>query len=208
MSFQTWWAFFIGTALICASPGPNMLNVFSHSIKYGFKEAMYTMRGSLLAVSLIIVTSVLGVGALLAASPTAFNVLRYLGAAYLIYIGVKSCFSNSKMVAPKIEGEEKNKSDHFKKGFYVGMSNPKSFLFAVAFFPQFIDVAKPALPQFAILFITFLFNECSCYVAYALGGERISKFITNEKYTRAINIAIGFLFIGFGVMLLSYKLGS
>jgi threonine/homoserine/homoserine lactone efflux protein len=204
MSFETWWTFLIGSILICASPGPNMLQVLSCSVKYGFRKSVYTMAGCLSAISLLIIISILGTGALLTASPDLFLILRYLGAAYLIYIGIRSCFNKGTKMSLKT-GELSDRisgKDIFKKGFFVGISNPKAMLFAMAFFSQFIDISKPYISQFVLLFLTFVMIECSCYVIYALFGKAISRLLKKEKALRIFNFIIGLIFIGFGVFLL------
>jgi threonine/homoserine/homoserine lactone efflux protein len=208
MELHIWWAFFIGTALICATPGPNMLHVLSYSVRYGFKESINTMAGCLAAVSLIIIIAVTGVGALLMASPQIFDVLRYLGAAYLIYVGINSCLSSGGMIKTELNeiAKTQSKKEAFNKGFLIGISNPKAILFAMAYFPQFINVNQPAIPQFTVLFVTFVILECACYLIYALGGKAITRIITNKLYGKIVNVTIGLLFVSFGVMLLLYKL--
>lgn len=208
MSFETWLTFAIGSFLICATPGPNMLLVFVSSVKHGFKKSFLTMAGCLSAVCLLIMLSVMGVGALLAASPDAFRVLKILGAAYLIYVGVKTCISDGMIKAPDTSGITDKTLDVeiFRKGFLVGISNPKAILFAVAFFSQFVDPSRPQFAQLAILFTTFIVIECGCYLAYATGGRGLAKFLHNQLYQRIFNCIIGLLFITFGILLLFYKM--
>ncbi len=209
MSIETWWTFFVGSLIVCSSPGPNMLLMLASGARYGFRSTISTMAGCLLSLTIIIIASVTGVGALLAASPTSFDILKTLGAAYLIYIGIRSCISNATMVYPDsalADSSRATKTESFRKGFLVGISNPKAILFAIAFFPQFIDVSKPQAQQLAILFTTFVIIECSCYAAYALGGKSLARFLANPLYYRIFNITVGAIFILFGLALFFYKL--
>lgn len=209
MEFDIWVKFLIGTTLVCATPGPNMLLVLATSTTYGFKRSIYTMAGCLLAVSILMMLSAAGIGSLLAASPTIFHAIKNLGAVYLIYIGYKSIKNYRSSSGLKTEGLERNKTnlENLKKGFFVGISNPKAILFAVAYFSQFISHQGSFAVQFSILFISFVIIECACYVAYALGGNSIAKFISNDKFRYGLNIAIGVLFIFFGISLLLWKMG-
>jgi threonine/homoserine/homoserine lactone efflux protein len=209
MEFDIWLKFLIGTTLVCATPGPNMLLVMASSINFGLKRSLYTMAGCLLAVCILISLSTAGIGALLLASPNIFEFIKILGAIYLIYIGYKSIKDYKSFSGLKTEGLEKNKTniENFKKGFFVGISNPKAILFAIAYFSQFISSEKSFVVQFSILFISFIILECACYLAYALGGNSITKFISNDKFRYGLNITIGALFIFFGISLLLWKMG-
>src|SRR4051812_41943480 len=94
MNLHTWWVFFLGTILICGSPGPNMLQVMTCSARHGFRQAFFGMAGCFIPVFIFICISLAGVGTLLQTFPALFDLLRYAGAAYLIYLGVMAWREN------------------------------------------------------------------------------------------------------------------
>jgi threonine/homoserine/homoserine lactone efflux protein len=147
------------TFVVSATPGPNMLLVMSHGARFGLRSAVMTMAGCMTALLCMMSISAAGLGALLHTFPTVFDVLRYVGAAYLAYLGVKLWRSG----VPTPSGEtadghdEPGRSDgsYYRQGLAVAASNPKAIVFAAAFFPQFIQPELPAMAQFVILLATF-----------------------------------------------------
>ncbi len=205
MDAHTWWTFLIATFLVCGSPGPNMLMVMSSSARHGLRRSVFTAAGCYTAVIIIISASVAGLGALLRLVPAIFDVLRYAGAAYLIYLGIQA------WRAPVTKAQNTQEERHaakatpktmFRSGFLVGISNPKAILFAAAFFPQFIDPHAPALPQFLLLLATFSLTELGWYSVYATGGNTLSSYLKRDNIKKAFNRVTGGLFSAFGVFLL------
>lgn len=199
MTFSTWLAFLAGVVIICGSPGPNMLKVMTTSARYGLRRAVFTMAGCFVPVFLMITASLLGVGAVLAVYPAAFDAIRYAGAAYLLYLGVgalRAAFRPSESVEASLD--DVSPSQLFWHGFWVGLSNPKALLFATAFFPQFVDPNAPALAQFALLLGTFSVCEVVWYMFYALGGSRFTAAMKRECVRQRFEFCTGGLFIAFG----------
>jgi homoserine/homoserine lactone efflux protein len=207
MSWTTWWLFACATALIAATPGPNMLHIMSRSVQLGFRRTLFAMAGCLSAVVIAVTLSSLGLGALLTASRLLFEVLRYLGVAYLLWLAYKSWTSPVAAAAgldPAAPAVLRAR-DIYRTALFTGLSNPKLIVFAAAFFPQFIRPERPWAPQFAILVGTFGAIEVSCYIAYALGGRSIARALSSAGRRRAFNRATGGLFAAFGVGLLAYR---
>ncbi len=208
MNTHSWWAFFITTFLICGAPGPNMLMMLSSSVRYGLRLTFFTMAGSFLAIVTAITVSVAGVGALLKASPVLFEILRYIGAGYLAYLGYQA------WTAPVSAGEEQEQMmvtttsplKNFCRGFMVSISNPKALLFAAAFFPQFIDPNLPQLPQFLVLLATFSVAEVGWYMVYAMGGNTLSAYLGQHSVKSAFNKLTGGVFGAFGIGILFSRL--
>lgn len=174
----------------------------STGARHGFRRALRTMAGCFLAVMIIISIALLGVSALLEASPDLFRGLRLLGAFYLIFLGIRSWRSKISIADSEVTAKEQATiSNHeiFWKGFFIGISNPKLILFATAFFPQFIDPEKPQALQLAILLTSFTICEWIWYASYATGGAAISGFLKKPGNQIIFNRAIGVLFIGFGI---------
>jgi threonine/homoserine/homoserine lactone efflux protein len=203
MSLHLWWLYVTAVFLISATPGPNMLHVMTQSIAHGSRRALATMAGLMSAVLLCLIASALGLGALLKASPRLFDVLRYAGVAYLVWLGIKAWrapVGGADGVAPK-------RSDRalYLTGLLTGLSNPKLIIFAAALFPQFIDPARPFGMQLAILVISFVVIELGWQGAYALGGIKLARWLAPVNRQRLFNRATGVMFIGFGGALLGAR---
>ena len=204
MHLHTWWLFVGVTFVVSATPGPNMLLVMSMGARVGFRRAMATMLGCLSAVLLMITVSALGLGALLQASPTLFNVMRWVGAIYLAYLGIQSwrapLHDLNTSNAPESVAPTSQLLRHFyRQGFLVASSNPKAILFAVAFLPQFIDADLPKLTQFFVLITTFTTIEIAWYLIYAICGTSLSVFLRKMTVQKMFNRGTGAVFVGFAV---------
>ena len=164
VSFQTWWLFVVMTFVVSATPGPNMLLVMSHGARFGLRPAIWTMSGCMTALIGMVSISAAGVGALLHSFPAVFDALRYLGAAYLAYLGYKLWGAgvptgDAPTSAAVTEEGQRSAGSFYGQGLAVAASNPKAIVFAAAFFPQFIQADRPAGLQFAVLLITFTVIE-------------------------------------------------
>jgi len=157
------------------------------------------------AVFCALAISAAGVGTVLAALPRLFDIIRYAGAAYLLWLGIRA------WMAP-VEGEDspvapvgRSPATLFRGGFLVGASNPKLLLFAAAFFPQFIQRTAPVVPQFILLIATFLVIEGVWMAVYGAGGHRIARLIAAPRMKRWFNRVVGTVFLGFGGVLLRMR---
>ncbi|WP_313801189.1 LysE family translocator [Sphingobium sp.] len=204
MSMHVWWLYVTAVFLISATPGPNMLHVMTQSIHHGPRRALATMAGLLSAILLCLIASALGVGALLKASPRLFDMLRYAGVAYLIWLGVKAWRAP---VGDEGVGATRARSlgALYGTGLLTGLSNPKLIIFAAALFPQFIDTALPFAPQLAILVASFVGIEFGWQCVYALGGVKLARWLAPANRQRLFNRGTGVMFIGFGGALLGTR---
>ncbi|MCC7005144.1 MAG: LysE family translocator [Ottowia sp.] len=205
MSLHTWWLFVITVSIVSAIPGPNMLLVMTHGAQYGLRRSSATMAGCLLALVLMLSISAAGLGVFLEAWPAMFNALRIIGAAYLVYLGIKTWRAPIEHIAHSSDEpaakQVRSRLALFRNGFLIASSNPKAILFAAALLPQFIDADHAALPQFSILVATFSVIETSCYLAYASFGTQISGKLKHPPIAKAFNRLTGSIFIGFGAMM-------
>lgn len=208
MTWPTWWLFACATALIAASPGPNMLHIMAQSVRYGFRRSVVAMAGCLSAVVICVTALSLGLGALLIASRALFEALRWLGVGYLLFLAWKSWTATAEAatgVHPETGGEAVSTVSLYRTALLTGLSNPKLLVFAAAFFPQFIRPDRPWAGQFAILVGTFAAIEVSCYVGYATGGRQLARALSGPRRQRAFNRATGALFACFGAGLAAYR---
>jgi threonine/homoserine/homoserine lactone efflux protein len=206
MSLQTWWIFVLMTFVVSATPGPNMLLVMSHGARFGLQPAIWTMAGCMTALIGMVSISAAGVGALLHNFPAVFDALRYLGAAYLAYLGYnlwRAGVPTGEASAPVELAENPHRSggSYFWQGLAVAASNPKAIVFAAAFFPQFIQPELPALWQFGILLLTFTVIEVSWYLIYALSGHKLSQYLRQAHVLKNFNRITGGVFVGFAALM-------
>lgn len=207
MTIHTWLLFVGAVFLLSGAPGPNMLHIMSRSVELGLRRTTMAMLGCLSAVVLMLIASAVGLTGLLLALPGAFDVLRYGGVAYLIYLGVKVWRAEvalNEVAEGAIVGPD-SALRVFRVGFTVSISNPKLFLFATAFLPQFVAPTQPQAPQFAILAATIAVVEGFWYFVYALGGRSLSRCLTRPAIKRWFNRVTGGIFMGFGLALLKLK---
>jgi threonine/homoserine/homoserine lactone efflux protein len=206
MDLQTWWLFVLMTFVVSATPGPNMLLVMSHGARFGLQPAIWSMAGCMSALIGMVSISAAGVGALLHSFPTVFDALRYLGAAYLAYLGYKLwCAGVASGLAADgaavSQQDPRSAGSFYRQGFAVAASNPKAMVFAAAFFPQFILADRPAGLQFAVLLITFTVIEVSWYLIYALSGHKLSRFLQQGHVMKNFNRVTGGVFVGFAALM-------
>jgi homoserine/homoserine lactone efflux protein len=210
MEWSTWVAYFVATLIICVSPGPGALSSMSAGMKYGFAVGMWNLFGLQIAIAINVLLVWLGVGALLVASSTAFELVKYGGAAYLVWLGIQ------KFREPPIAFEEVARSTTFedttrwglvKQGMLVNLTNPKGILFLVAVLPQFIEPSRPTAVQYAILGITMIVVDVIVMIGYTGLASHVLALVKSPAHIRWVNRAMGSLFVVAGGALALFKRG-
>ncbi len=205
MPLHHWLAFAAAAGILLAIPGPTVLLVISHTLGHGRRAAASTVVGVALGDFTAMTASILGLGALLAASAELFAVLKWIGAAYLIYLGVKLWRAPVSGDAEAIVPAESRRSRLLLHAYAVTALNPKSIVFFVAFLPQFLDPGRPVLPQFVIFEATFLTLATCNALAYAKLASAARRTIRKPRVQRAVNRAGGTLLIGAGALAATWK---
>jgi len=207
VTLHNWWLFVIAVVLLSGTPGPNMLHVMTRSLAFGLRRSVAAMAGCLTAVITVLAASAAGLAALLTALPGLFDILRYVGVAYLFYLGIRAWRADVAPldIADGLLPPSQTPMALFRGGFLISISNPKLLLFAGAFLPQFVTPGAPQTPQFAILVATFAVIEMSWYLVYGLGGHALARHLRRAELKRAFNRLTGGLFVGFGVALLGFR---
>ncbi|CAN7637271.1 LysE family translocator [Rhizobium sp. LjRoot30] len=207
MSFEHWIAFVAASAILLAIPGPTILLVISYALSHGRKSATATVAGVALGDFTAMTASMLGLGALLAASAALFTVLKWVGAAYLIYLGIKL------WRAPVSDPGETKDAEPAKERplriflhtYVVTALNPKSIVFFVAFLPQFLDLTRPIAMQMVIFETTFLVLATLNAAAYGLMASMARQTIRKPAVQRVVNRTGGSLMIGAGLLAVGWK---
>jgi threonine/homoserine/homoserine lactone efflux protein len=206
MSVQTWLLYIAAVFVLTVTPGPSVLMCVTNGVNYGTRRTLLSALGSITSVVGIMVCSALGLGAILATSEQVFNLIKWAGAAYLLYLGVSTLRSTATDFDLPAQGSvEANRLNLYIKGLLVGASNPKALLFFTAFFPQFINPDAPQLPQFLVLGTTFVCFELFWLMFYASFASRIAPWLRTKGRARMFNRVAGITFIGAGALLASFK---
>jgi threonine/homoserine/homoserine lactone efflux protein len=173
-------AFAAVAAIAIATPGPTVLLAFSNGSRFGIRPALAGMAGAVLSDFVLVGAVGLGLGALLAASEFWFTVLKWLGVAYLMFLGVMMLRSTGSLgdAAKQFETRQGSAKSLFLKSFLVAVTNPKGYLFCSAFLPQFIDPAMPQASQYLALAIVFASLDFIIMLGYAILGSQAARALT------------------------------
>jgi threonine/homoserine/homoserine lactone efflux protein len=202
----TLWISFVGTVLILTlTPGPSVLLATANSMKYGANKTIGTILGDLSANLLQIILASAGLASIVISSGELFQMIKWFGVAYLIYIGISKIVSNPQLNLTK--GAIKNKSflNLYSEGFLMSAANPKAIVFFAALFPLFINENLLFLPQILILSITFLILDGMSLIIYTRFATKLKAYLENKEKVHLQNKIVGTLLILSGLMLSMVK---
>ncbi|MCP5419180.1 MAG: LysE family translocator [Gammaproteobacteria bacterium] len=198
MELASWLAFALAATVVLLIPGPTIIMVVSQSLSHGRRAAIPLVLGVVLGDFTAMTGSLLGLGAALATSALLFTVLKWLGAAYLIYLGIKTW--RSKIHTEPLALTPSRQSASLMLSTYVVTAlNPKSILFFVAFLPQFIDPRQAALPQFVLLGATFLVLAGTNAGLYAYFAHVCKRLLRQPGASQVVNRIGGGTLVGAGI---------
>lgn len=204
MSFEHWLAFAVASGILVAIPGPTVLLVISYALGHGRKSAAATVAGVALGDFTAMTASMLGLGAFLATSATLFTALKLIGAAYLVYMGIK--LWRAPVALPGVaKPTETNARRIFAHAYVVTALNPKSIVFFIAFLPQFFSPSRPVLPQMIIFEVTFLVLATLNAAIYGMVASAARRTIRKPGVQRAVNRVGGSFLIGAGVLAATWR---
>ncbi len=184
------------------APGPNNVLALSNGLNHGYVSGLCGALGRLAAFLVMMMASAVGLGALLIASETAFQVVQWCGAAYLVYLGLKLLRSPAQRVTRDCAvGRAPNRLYLARQEFMVALGNPKAILIFTAFFPQFLLPEMPVVPQFAIMGITFLLLEAIAVLAYLAVGRSLSRVAPRAVSMDWVNRLTGSALMAGGILL-------
>jgi threonine/homoserine/homoserine lactone efflux protein len=198
MPLEVFLAYVAAAAIVLVIPGPTITLVIGYALAEGRRAAWATVAGVALGDLTAVTLSLAGLGALLAASATLFTAVKWAGAAYLVYLGVR--LWRSAPAAEQVEGMPgKSPRRMLAHAWAVTSLNPKSIVFFVAFLPQFVAPGAPALPQLVLLGATFVAMAALNAAAYAWLAGRARRAITRPALLKAVNRVGGSILIGAGL---------
>src|SRR5262245_49514322 len=207
MTLETWAAFAAASAVLLVIPGPTILLVVSYALGQGWRTALPMAVGVALGDFTAMTLSMLGVGALLMASAAIFTMLKWIGAAYLIYLGIK-LFRSGGAFDAKPRTDATPAARMMGHAWLVTALNPKSITFFVAFLPQFLDHGADFLTQMLIFEATFLALAFANAFGYALVASRARNVVSSPRAIRIFNRTGGTLLVGAGVAAVAVRSGT
>ena len=196
---------YLALVLVATStPGPAVLFIMTNATLHGWRKASFAALGNIVGLFCLGILAVTGLGTILKASELVFNVIKYAGAAYLIYLGFKMIFQKSfdlGAMQNQIVPTHVSSGKIFLQALGVAMSNPKAIVFLTALFPQFININAALIPQFSMLIATLMIFSFSFLMFYALLAHSVKNWLAKPNRIKTVNRTSGSIFIGFGILL-------
>ncbi|WP_137936183.1 homoserine/homoserine lactone efflux protein [Chitinivorax sp. B] len=204
MTLHTWLAFFVACWLISLSPGAGAIKSMSTGMRYGYRKGLYNIVGLQLGVVFLVAIVAAGLGAVLAASSMAFTVIKWVGVAYLIWLGIQQWRAEAKPMEFETD-HGASPRQLILEGFLVNASNPKGIIFMLAVLPQFIDPHAPQLQQYVICAASLVFTDLVVMSGYTLLASKVLSALREPHHVTWLNRTFGSLFVGAGVLLATFK---
>ena len=203
MQISLWLALAGAGVLISFTPGAGAINTMSNSLTSGFRRSIWGILGQQAALIMHVIIVALGVGVLVAGSPVAFNVIRYAGAAYLVYLGIRQFLHKPDLDQEKAAALRNEPAwSMFRRGLWVNLLNPKAIVFFLAFMPQFIRPEQPLLPQYVALTSTVvIIDVLVMWFFFAAAAKSFQRFTHDVRGQTRLNRIFGVLFVAVGILL-------
>jgi threonine/homoserine/homoserine lactone efflux protein len=199
MALHTWLLYLVAAIGLSLTPGPNSLLVLTHGALHGHRRTLFTVAGGALGFVALIALSMLGIGALLQASAHALTVLKLVGGAYLVWLGIQLWRAPPiRLEADPGQGNTRA-TTLFRQGLMTAVSNPKALLFYGAFLPQFVDPNRDLLMQAVVMATTFIVIEFAVEYLLALLANRIRGGL--KRVGKGFNRSCGAMFVALGIAL-------
>ncbi len=203
MQFALWLPLLGASMLISFTPGAGAINTMSNALNVGFRRAFWGVLGQQTALVIQILIVALGVGVLVSSSPIAFNVIRYSGAAYLVYLGVRQFLAKpSANPDDAMAIRDEPAFSLFRRGLWVNLLNPKAIVFFLAFLPQFVRPGEDLLPQYLVIAVTVVVVDVLVmWFFFAAAARSFQRFTRDERGQKILNRVFGSLFVAVGILL-------
>jgi homoserine/homoserine lactone efflux protein len=206
MEFSVWLAFFAAAWAISLSPGAGAIAAMSAGLNHGFRRGYFMTFGLVLGILTQIVFVGAGLGALIATSSLGFAIIKWLGVAYLVYLGVQQWRAPAKpMVAETGVAREVTRRQLVLRGWAINAVNPKGTVFLLAVVPQFLNLQQALAPQYAVIGATLMFTDLVVMAGYTALAARVLSALRSESHLKLMNKTFGSLFIAAGALLATFK---
>lgn len=207
MELSTWLAFFAASWAISISPGAGAVAAMSAGLNHGFARGYFMTLGLILGIWTQVLVVALGLGALIATSSLAFAIVKWLGVAYLVYLGIKQWRAPAEPMVAEVDGGAGlvPRRTLVLRGWMVNAVNPKGTVFLLAVVPQFLDLAQPLATQYAVIGATLGFTDLVVMGVYTLLAARVLRLLKSARQLRLMNRTFGSLFVAAGGFLAFFK---
>ncbi len=207
MILATWITFFIACWAISLSPGPGAIAAMTSGLNLGFRRGYFVVFGLVLGIWTQVVIVVAGLGAVIAASSMAFTVLKLLGAAYLVWIGIAQWRASDR---PFVAAADANvpvltRKQLVIRGWGINAVNPKGTVFMLAVVPNFVDLARPLLSQYVVIALSLSFTDLVVMAGYVALASRVLWALNEPHHVRIMNRMFGGLFVVAGTLLATFR---
>jgi len=195
-------AIFIPTFfLVSITPGMCMTLAMTLGMSVGIRRTLWMMLGEVIGVALVAIAAVIGVASIMLKYPDIFSVVKYLGGAYLAYIGIGMWLSKGSMIITNESQTNVSRLTLFNQGLFTAISNPKGWAFMISLLPPFININNTLAPQLTVLVLIIMISEFVCMMVYASGGKTLRVFLSKGDNVKLMNRIAGSLMIGVGAWL-------
>ena len=209
MLFTTWLAFFAASWAISISPGAGAVAAMSAGLNHGFRRSFFTIAGLILGIWTQVIVVGAGLGALVATSSTAFGVVKWLGVAYLVWLGIAQWRAPPRpLAAQSLDGPQVTRRSMVLRAWMINAVNPKGTVFLLAVVPQFMDLQQPLLAQYLVIALTLGFTDMVVMAGYTALASRVLAELKSAAHMRVMNRAFGGLFVMAGAFLAVFKRGA
>ncbi|HKR63363.1 MAG TPA: LysE family transporter [Thermoanaerobaculia bacterium] len=194
MTFSHWLLFSLTETALCFTPGPAVLFVFAHGLRYGGPKSLWANAGILAANAFYFAVSATGLGMLIHASHDAFLVVKFVGAGYLVLTGIRMMLGKGEGLSPSPQPSSRDAgrgSATLLKGFVLQAANPKALVFFTAFLPQFVSPSAPIAMQLVILGVTSIVIEFFVLMGYGYLASRLALLARTPRFAKRLNVAAG-----------------
>jgi len=206
MSWKIWAMFAVIETVLCLTPGPAVLTVVAQGFSRGRVAALWSSLGILAGNAFYFLISATGIGAILIASYNIFSLIKWIGAAYLVWLGIVTILARSSVVSPdRANAPAASSARMMLNGFILQASNPKALIFFAALLPQFIDPRASVAVQVAILAATSITIEFFVLLAYGTAAGRLTHLATRPRFVQVTNTAAGAMLIAAGAGIASVR---
>ncbi|MDP7592704.1 MAG: LysE family translocator [Litorilituus sp.] len=186
---------------VSITPGMCMTLALTLGMSVGLRKTMWMMAGELIGVIVVAISAVIGVASIMLKYPQVFMAVKYLGGAYLVYLGIQMIRSKGKLSISGQSTSIVNRVTLFNQGLITAISNPKGWAFMVALLPPFINIEQDVAPQLLILLVVIVITEFISMMAYAAGGKTLSVYLSKGNNVAIMNRFAGTIMLAVGVWL-------
>lgn len=204
MSIEVWLAYLATAVVFSLAPGSGTVNSISNGMVYGWRKSLASILGLQAGLAFHIMLVGVGLGAIVAKSATAFMLIKWVGVIYLVWLGIQK-WREKATVDVTVSSTQVSAWQLFRQAVMVNLTNPKTIVFLVALFPQFLNPAEPQLLQLTVLGITTLVIDTIVMLFYVTLASKLTVYIRSAKVMGGLNRLFGSMFVGCGALLATAK---